>query len=243
VSFESVSAELYGLAPNDFTAARNARASEARNDGDTALAASLKELRKPTAGAWLANLLARERTEDLDRLIALGEELRRGENRADGEVIRSVSKKRQDAVAKLLFEANSLAKSRGQSVSEAAAGDLEATLDAVFADPKAAESVRAGRLTTALRYSGLGLTDTGSAPPNRAGKFERPGSVTAAAQRDLELANREAERAEGEAEEARHSVARAEDDLKRLRATAALAVRRASDAHKKASAAKKKVKG
>ena len=76
VSFESVTAELYCLAPNEFTAARNARASEARKAGDSALAASLKELHKPTVGAWLANLLAQERAEDLERLITVGGELR-----------------------------------------------------------------------------------------------------------------------------------------------------------------------
>ena len=237
-----MSAELYGLAPNDFTAARNAKASEARNAGDTELAASLKELHKPTVGAWLANLLARERAEDLERLIALGDELRRGQNPADRDVIRGVSKKKQEVVAKLLFEANSMAKSLGQPVSEAAAMDLEATLDAAFADPKAAASVRAGRLTTALRYSGLGLAEIESAPPVRAGKVERSASAMAAAQRDLELANREAERAEAEAEKARHAVALAEDDLKRLEATAAIAARRATDARKRASAARKRVR-
>jgi hypothetical protein len=215
--------------------------SEARNAGDTALAASLKELHKPTVGAWLANLLARERAKDLERLITLGGELRKGRNRSEREVIRSVSKKKQEAVAKLLFEAKSMAKSRGQPVSETAALDLEETLDAAFADPEAAESVRAGRLTAALRYSGLGLADTGSSSLVRASKVERSRSATAA-RRDLELANREAEHADAEAEKARHAVALAEEDLKRLKASAALAVRRATDAHKKAAAANKKLR-
>jgi hypothetical protein len=243
VSFESVSAELYGLAPSDFTAARNARASEARKAGDPALAASLKELHKPTVGAWLANLLAQERAEDLERLIKLGGELRRGQNRAEGEVIRRISKKKQEAVANLLFEASSMAKRRGQPVSDAAALDLEATLDAAFADPKAAESVRAGRLTTALRYSGLGLADTGSASPVGSSRVARSGSAMPAAKRDVELANREVERADAEAERARRAVASAENDLKKLKATAALAVRRATDARRKASTAKKKLRG
>jgi hypothetical protein len=242
VSFESVTAELYRLAPNDFTAARNARVSEARKAGDSSLASSLKELHKPTVGAWLANLLAHERPEDLESLIELGDELRRGQNRADGEVIRRVSKKKQEAVAKLLSEANAMAKRRRQPVSGSAAMDLEATLDAAFADPKAAESVRAGRLTTALRYSGLGLADTASAPAVRGSKVDRSASATAAAKRDLEEAGREAELADAEAEKARRAVALAENDLKRLKATAAVAARRATDAHKKASAAKKKVK-
>jgi hypothetical protein len=120
--------------------------------------------------------------------------------------------------------------------------DLEATLDAAFADPKAAESVRAGRLTTALRYSGLGLADTGTPSPVRSPKVERTRSALAA-KRDLELANREAERADAEVERARRAVTLAENDLKRLRATATLAVRRATDARKRASAAKKKVTG
>ena len=243
VNFESVSTELYGLAPNDFTAARNARASEARKAGDAALAASLKGLQKPTVGAWLANLLAQERAEDLERLITLGGELRRGQNRADGKLIRSVSKKKQEAVATLLSEARSMAKNRNQPVSETAAMDLEATLDAAFADHKAAESVRAGRLTTALHYSGLGLADAGSVSPVRSSKRELSGSALAASKRDLELADREAERADAEAEKARHAVFLAEVDLKRLKAAAALAVRRATEAQKRASAARKKVRG
>ena len=236
-----MSAELYGLAPHDFTAARNARVSEARKAGDSALAASLKALHKPTVGAWLINLLVRERPKDLERLIALGDELRRGQNRSDREVIRRVSKAKQEAVASLIFEANSMAKDRRQPVSEAAATDLEATLDAAFADPKSAKSVRTGRLTMALRYSGLGLADTGSVSPVHGSKVARSGSAMTAAKRDLEEANREAERADADAEKARHAVALAENDLKRLKANAALAVRRATHAHKKASAARKKV--
>ncbi len=225
-----MNAELYRLAPNDFTAARNARVAEARQSGNTALAASLKKLRKPTVGAWLVNLLSQERAQDLERLITLGTELRRGQHRADGEVIRRVSKKKRDAVAKLLAEATLMASNRGQPVSEAAAMDLEATLDAAFADPRAAESVRAGRLTTGLRYSGLGLADPGPEARHRAPKVERSGAAMAAAKRDLELANRDAARADAEVEKARHAVASAEDDLKTLKAAAALAVRRATDA-------------
>jgi hypothetical protein len=241
VSFESACTELYGLAPDDFTAARNAKVSEARKSGDPALAASLKKLHKPTVGAWLANLLAQERAENLDRLITLGNQLRRGRNRAEGALIRSVSKKKQDAIATMLFEAKAIAESRGQLVSEAAARDLEATLDAAFADPEAAESVRAGRLTTALHYSGLGLTDVGSESSVRASEIERSREASAAAKRDLELANREAEAADAEVEKTRRAVAVVEDDLKRLKEAAARAVRRASDAHKKVTAAKKRV--
>ena len=191
VDSEDVSEELYRLAPGDFTAVRDERVSEARKSGDTKLAASLKRLHKPTVGAWLANLLAQDRTEDLEHLIRLGAELRR-EKRADGEVIRRVSKEKQDTVAQLLREAKTMAAHLRQPVSGAATTDLEATLDAAFADSKAAESVRAGRLTTALHYSGLGFADMAANTSARRSTAKRPGAESAAAKRELELANHDA---------------------------------------------------
>ncbi len=240
VDFEDVSEELYRLAPRDFTAVRNERVSEARKSGNTKLAASLKRLHKPTVGAWLANLLAQDRTEDLENLIRLGAELRR-KKRADGEVIRRVSKEKQDTVAQLLREAKMMAAHLCQPVSAAAAMDLEATLDAAFADSKAAESLRAGRLTTALHYSGLGFADKAASTSARRSTAKPLGEVSAAAKRELELANRDALRAEAELDKARDAVAAAEEDLKRVKAEAALAVRRAKDAHKRAFTANKKL--
>jgi hypothetical protein len=241
VSFESVSAELYGMAPGDFTAARNARMSEARQSGNTALAGSLKTLRKPTVGAWLSNVLAHERADDLQQLITLGSDLRKGQNRADGELIRTVSKKKQKAIAALVAEAKAIAVRRGQPVSEAAAIDLESTLDAAFSDPEAAATVRAGRLTSALHYSGLGFADAGSDLSVRSSKADRPREPTVAAKRHLESANREADAADADVEKARRAVAVAEKELKRLKTVAAVAARRAADAHKKATAAKKRL--
>jgi hypothetical protein len=241
VSFESVSAELYGLTPNDFTSARNTRVSDARKSGDAALADSLKKLHKPTVGAWLTNMLVRERSDELERLITLGTELRKRGNRADGELIRTVSKRKQTAIATLLSEARTIARDRGQPVSEAAARELESTLDAAFADPDAAESVRAGRLSAALHYSGLGLAEAGSDSSVPATKIERSREEMSAAKRDLELATHEAHAADAEAERTRRAVTLAEDDLKRLKTAAALAFRRATDAHKRVTAAKRKL--
>ena len=238
VDFEDASEELYRLTPRDFTAARDERVSEARRSGNTKLAASLKRLHKPTVGAWLANLLAHDRAEDLEHLIRLGAELRR-ENRADGELIRRVSKEKQHAIAQLLREARSMAARLRQPVSGAATTDLEATLDAAFADSKAAEFVRAGRLTTALHYSGLGFADLGTKASARKSTAKRPGADSAAAKRELRLANRDALRADAVVDKARDAVAAAEADLKRLKAEAAVALQRAKDAHKRASAAKK----
>ncbi|MGW7452672.1 hypothetical protein ACWGJJ_14655, partial [Streptomyces sp. NPDC054787] len=58
---ESVTVELYGLHPSEFTAARDTYAARARTEGDRQLATAIARLRKPTVAAWTAGLLARAR--------------------------------------------------------------------------------------------------------------------------------------------------------------------------------------
>ncbi|MCW2667516.1 MAG: hypothetical protein JWN57_2478, partial [Frankiales bacterium] len=63
--------DLYALPPEEFTAARDAAARQARADGDRAGAAALKALRKPTAPAHLVNLLVRAEPDLVDQLLEL----------------------------------------------------------------------------------------------------------------------------------------------------------------------------
>ena len=246
MDLESASRELYGLAPSAFTAARDAKASEARKAGRPELASSLKKLRKPSVGAWLANLLVLEQSRDVDRLIDLGVELRAPKHNLEGEQIRRVSKEKGDAISKLVRDARSKASRMGQPVSAAASQDLEATLEAAFADPQAAEVLRGGRLTSGLHYSGLGIVaqpQTGSLPRTKASTSDRSSRSRAdqvAAQRDLERANGDVEQADADVVKARRAVAVAADELKRLKSAEAVAVRRSKEAHDRASAAKKK---
>ncbi len=239
---ERAADELYALPLNEFTAARNARMSEARRAGDRALASSLKALRKPTVGAWLANLLTRQRTKDIDRLIALGAELRDGRRGLDGDRIRRVSKERADTVSRLVRDASSLAARQGQAVSGAALAEVEATLDAAFADAASADALRAGRLTSALQYSGLGLVpDATSVRP--AGGTPRSGASVREAERTLERAHRDAARADADLEGARVAVEAAEKDLTRRKAAVADAQQRAKEAHRNVAAAEKTLTG
>ena len=247
MDLEGASQELYGLAPSEFTAARDAKASEARKAGCPELASSLKKLRKPSVGAWLANLLVLEQSRDVERLIDLGVELRAPKHDLEGELIRRVSKEKGDAVSKLLRDARSKASRMGQPVSAAALQELEATLEAAFADPQAAETLRGGRVSSGLHYSGLGFpahSQTGSLPRARGSTSDqssrsRPDQV--AAQRDLQKANRDVEQADADVGKARRAVAVATDELKRLKSVEALAVRRSNEAHDRAAAARKKL--
>jgi hypothetical protein len=253
VDVDHVIDDLYGLSPGEFTAARDARAAEARKSGDRAAAESLKKLRKPSAGAWLSNQLARQRSKDVENLITLGGKLRAAQDRLDGEKIRRLSKARNEAIASLLREARSLAAQSGAAVSEAAAEDLEATLNAALVDPEAAEAVRRGRLTGALRYSGLGSASAasdvravGSAGPKGNRDRRKPDlssarDAVALAQRELEKANRAVERARADVEERRRSVLAAEAKLKAARSAADLAAGRVKAAQKSAATAKKGV--
>ncbi|OKJ95038.1 hypothetical protein AMK26_30980 [Streptomyces sp. CB03234] len=150
MDLESVTDELYGLRPDRFTAARNARAAEARKAGDRALADAVRALRRPTLAAWASNLLVREQPEEARALAALGEGLRRAHQELDGERLRALSRQQHVLVTALARQARQLAADAGQPVGEDVQYEVEATLHAVLADPAAAEEWAAGRLVKPL---------------------------------------------------------------------------------------------
>jgi hypothetical protein len=57
VDADELADELYALPPEQFTAAPNTRAKEAKAAGEKETAARIAALRKPTVLAWLANPL------------------------------------------------------------------------------------------------------------------------------------------------------------------------------------------
>lgn len=150
MDLESVTDELYGLRPDRFTTARNARAAEARKAGDRQLADAVRALRRPTLAAWASNLLVRERPEEARSLATLGEGLRRAHHELDGERLRELSRQQHVLVTALAREARQLAAEAGQPVGEDVQYEVEATLHAVLADPAAAEEWAAGRLVRPL---------------------------------------------------------------------------------------------
>ncbi|MDQ6782683.1 MAG: hypothetical protein M3063_04420, partial [Actinomycetota bacterium] len=72
MDLDVVANELYGLTPSTFTAARDDKAVALRRSGDRELATAIKKLRRPTTGAWLTNLLVRERHDAVLQLLELG---------------------------------------------------------------------------------------------------------------------------------------------------------------------------
>jgi valyl-tRNA synthetase len=247
MDLESAAHELYGLSPTQFTAARNAKASEARKAGLSDVAASLRELRKPSTGAWLANLLVREQSKEVENLIELGDGLRAPKSKPEGQEIRKVSKEKVDVVSKLIRHAKSRASQLGHPPSASAVVELETTLDAAFADPQAAASLRQGRLTSGLRYSGLGFTgQPHTRSPSRtkdsgSGRIPKSNTDQITAQRNYDKAIHDAEQADAHVEKAKQAVKEKVAELSLLKSAEALAVRRSKEAHARASATKKQL--
>ncbi|MGN6610189.1 MAG: hypothetical protein ACTHLJ_00290 [Angustibacter sp.] len=148
--------ELYALAPAEFTARRDALAAQAKKDGDAGLAQQVKALRRPTAGAYAVNQLAREAADDLAAYLELGGRLRDAQAGLKGDQLRALGHERQRAAAELVEAAAGLVDG---GLSGAARQEVDATLRAAVADPAASEAVASGRLTTALSYAGFGEVD------------------------------------------------------------------------------------
>jgi hypothetical protein len=188
VDLEAVATELYGRLPSEFVAARDARSGEARAAGDRQLATAIKAMRRPTTSAWLANWLARERAEELGRLIALGAAMRQAQDHLAGDQLRQLSRQRHQVVAALASEAARAAAEAGLTVGGQAASELEETLQAAMADPGAADALRSAHLTVALHHTGFGPTDSVQPPPRT--QEEEPEQVSEQADQEAETRRR-----------------------------------------------------
>lgn len=211
---ETVARELYALRPGEFVAARDAKVAEARRAGERKLAAEIKSMRRPAVSAWVMNLFSLQRGERLEQLFSLGAKLREAQASLSGETLRRLDEQRRQVIAALAGEAAALANEHGQTVSVQVVADVEQTLYAALADEDAAASVRAGRLTTPLRYTGFGAAASSSARAARpqaddAGQQEDDGGVDRRREEQLQAAERALQSAAHDAEQAEARLAEA----------------------------------
>ncbi|MGW7054302.1 hypothetical protein [Streptomyces sp. NPDC054887] len=222
MDLESVTAELYGLPPSDFTATRNQRVAAARTAGDRELARDIQALRRPTLSAWASNLLVRRLPEQVQPLISLGEGMRQAHRDLDGEQLRELGRRQHDLVGALARQATALAAEAGQPVGDDVRHEVETTLHAVLADPEAAREWAAGCLTRPLSPPvGFAAVTTAETAETVARRASRPASRPAAAdggrKKEAEREKKEAERARKAREEARARSVRAEKDANAAR--------------------------
>ena len=189
--------DLYALAPEDFTAARDAAVEQARAEGDRALAKELAGLRRPTVPAHLVNLLVRAEPDLVGQLLELGGQLAEAQRAGSGTGVRELGEQRRALVSAVTARALDLG---GREATAAVRGEVEATLEAALADPAASDAVRSGRLVRALSFAGFGGADLdGAVAP--APTAETPPSPTTDAAA-VRVAERSAQQAAGRLDDA-----------------------------------------
>ena len=162
VDLDEVADRLYGLPPQEFTAARTREARAAKEAGDVRLSREVAKLRKPTVSAWAVNRLSREHPDELRELLEVGERLRAAWREQDADALAELIRLRGEVTATV----GRLARRAGD-LSAAAATEVDQTLDAALVDEQAAEEVRRGRLAKPLRYSGFAPAPVTRERPSR----------------------------------------------------------------------------
>jgi len=147
--------ELYVLPPTDFVAARNELVRQARAAGSREIAERLQHLRRPTRSAWLVNLLASD-SAAMQRLSALGRQLRDAQTGLAGADLRNLAEQRRHLIADLMERAKTYADEAGVRLTPTVLSEVEATLQAALVDLAGAMTIRNGRLVRPLSHSGFG---------------------------------------------------------------------------------------
>jgi len=209
--------ELYALVPEEFTAARNARAKDVKVD-DRALSQRIGEFRKPSPAAWILNQLVREQPDAVDELLDLGADLRDAQAAGDGRTLTTVGAERRQLIAGLLRQATHIADAADRSPSRAVLDEVEQTLIAATVDEAAGEALRTGRLTRGLQAVGFEAVDLdgavageASAARPRKPRAAKPSTASGAVKKAGTTKKRDEadEQAEADAASEREAAARA----------------------------------
>ncbi|HEX2698616.1 MAG TPA: hypothetical protein VHM89_00225 [Acidimicrobiales bacterium] len=182
---------LYGLSPEEFTAARNALAKHLRSEGERAEAALVAKLRRPPVTAWALNMVARERPDVIDSVMDAGKQLRAATDQAlagNASALRTAQAAERRAVDTATAVAAVHLLAGGQSSGDGPRQRMAGTLRAALVDPAVAAALRAGVLDDDREAPGFGLdafspSVAGSAArrrPSARSPAGRPGTATGA---------------------------------------------------------------
>jgi DNA repair exonuclease SbcCD ATPase subunit len=217
---------LYTTPPERFIAARDEAVTAARRAGDRRTAEAIGKLRKPTVAAWLVNLLARNRSDLIEELLALGSALRSAQHDLRGDELRELSGQRRAMIGKLVGQARALARGSGRESRDALPlAEVEATLSAALSEPEVAEAVRDGMLTRATGYAGFGET-----PKPKLRVID--GGLTETAKPETE---KPADRRGAQKAEQREALRQAEEAARTRAREAQAELRRATEAEREAA--------
>lgn len=182
---DAVLDELYATPPAGFVERREELAAEAKADGRPDDARRLHQARRPTLGAWAANLLARSQPEEARQFVELGGALREAHRTMDSAQLKELSGQQWRVISGLSRQAVQLAQEAGQRLSDSVQREVESTLRAVLADPGAAEQWAAGRLETTLTPPAVPPTGGASTARESGPPTSRPDRAPAGTNDDL----------------------------------------------------------
>lgn len=220
-----IASELYSQPLGSFTAARNERA---KSLADKSLGKEVRALRKPSASAWLLNMMWVRRGSSLKEALQLGADMRQAQEDLDRSELKKLGTQRQQLIAALVKDGSALAEELGHPVSPSIAVEMEQTLRAAMADAHAAAAVSTGRLVRPLEATGWEAVDLSGAVggpfdagnPSTAleegGDEETETDPAAQAREELAEAEDRAEEAEVGLKQARERVDRLDHDREAL---------------------------
>src|SRR5699024_9930659 len=155
---------LYALPLDEFVAARNAAAAQARRNGDRVTATRIRELVKPTVAAWTVNQVTRRHPDDIERLLGLGAEMRAATAARDGTRLAELNRTRRTELDTFVATVTASGEVSGRAVTTDTVRKLGETLEAAIIDPHSGEAVASGCLTRALQHVGFGVVDENGSP-------------------------------------------------------------------------------
>jgi hypothetical protein len=223
----------------EFTAARNALAKHLKNEGRTLDAERVKTLTKPPAPAWAVNQLYWQDPKAIERLLALGERVRKAQTgQLKNADLRALLEEKKQMTTALLTKASAILDEAGLAASADSMRRVSSTLEALAAWGSMEGVPKAGRLTAELEPPGFDTLavlmggkklEAEKVLLFRARKpVEDPAAMRArlretvqAAEKALRDAHREAERAESALAKANERVAAVEKQKQELEARSA----------------------
>ena len=237
--------DLYRAHPSEFVAARDALAKKLRTDGEREDADRVKKLRRPSAAAWLLNLVALAQPKLLKEFAKASGDLEKAQARAlegkdEGAAKwRAAAAREREAAEAVIDAAEEAAADAGRPATKQALDLVDGTLHAAAADPELRDRVVAGRLEREQSGASIGAAGLVAAPPPPGKRKSAAKDGDSARKREAAQAAREVKRlerliTEAEAREVRRqtevdaaaeALRREKDDLAQPSARA-----RASDA-------------
>jgi hypothetical protein len=141
---------LFSLSLAEFTAARNALASQLKKGGRSNEADFVKTLSKPSLSAWAVNQLYWRHRDAFDRLIDSGDRFRKAQSSSGARKVadmRTALDARRESLAELSDLASALLREAGHNPTQEFTRRIATTLEAMSAYASQADGPRPGRLT------------------------------------------------------------------------------------------------